>query len=168
MSIRKFIFNRIFNQRQRDIIWNAILFSQHTYRRRGQIDNAAVVQQVINEVSNLFKVKRNYSQEEVDTMIQSITKDFQNYQKEAENNINKAYQKGVENGVKKALSDVKDQLREMKTICVSGIVIKQEDVDSAESDKNVGSMPDDDTDNKDTDKEQEIPVEGKKEDEIEK
>lgn len=168
MSIRKFIFNRIFNQRQRDIIWNAILFSQHTYRRRGQIDNAAVVQQVINEVSNLFKVKRSYSQEEVDALIQSVTKDFQNYQKEAENNINRAYQKGVENGVKKALSDVKDQLREMKTICVSGIVIKQEDVDNAESNENVGSMPDDDTDNKDTDKEQEIPVEGKKEDEIEK
>lgn len=155
MSIRKFIFNRIFNQRQRDIIWNAILFSQHTYRRRGQIDNAAVVQQVINEVSNLFKVKRSYSQEEVDALIQSVTKDFQNYQKEAENNINRAYQKGVENGVK-------------KTICVSGIVIKQEDVDNAESDENVGSMPDNDTDNKDTDKEQEIPVEGKKEDEIEK
>lgn len=168
MSIRKFIFNRIFNQRQRDIIWNAILFSQHTYRRRGQIDNAAVVQQVINEVSNLFKVKHSYSQEEVDALIQSVTKDFQNYQKEAENNINRAYQKGVENGVKKALSDVKDQLREMKTICVSGIVIKQEDVDNAESDENVGSMPDNDTDNKDTDKEQEIPVEGKKEDEIEK
>lgn len=168
MSIRKFIFNRIFNQRQRDIIWNAILFSQHTYRRRGQIDNAAVVQQVINEVSNLFKVKRSYSQEEVDALIQSVTKDFQNYQKEAENNINRAYQKGVENGVKKALSDVKDQLKEMKTICVSGIVIKQEDVDNVESDENVGSMPDNDTDNKDTDKEQEIPVEGKKEDEIEK
>ena len=168
MSIRKFIFNRIFNQRQRDIIWNAILFSQHTYRRRGQIDNAAVVQQVINEVSNLFKVKRSYSQEEVDALIQSVTKDFQNYQKEAENNINRAYQKGVENGVKKALSDVKDQLKEMKTICVSGIVIKQEDVDDVESDENADSASDNDMDNKDTDKEQEIPVEGKKEDEIEK
>jgi hypothetical protein len=56
----------------------------------------------------------------------------------------------------------------MKTICVSGIVIKQEDVDNAESDENIGSMPDNDMDNKDTDKEQEIPVEGKKEDEIEK
>lgn len=168
MSIRKFIFNRIFNQRQRDIIWNAILFSQHTYRRRGQIDNAAVVQQVINEVSNLFKVKRSYSQEEVDALIQSVTKDFQNYQKEAENNINRAYQKGVENGVKKALSDVKDQLREMKTICVSGIVIKQEDVDNVESNENADAASDNDTDNKDTDKEQEIPVEGKKEDEIEK
>lgn len=168
MSIRKFIFNRLFNQRQRDIIWNAILFSQHTYRRRGQIDNAAVVQQVINEVSNLFKVKRSYSQEEVDALIQSVTKDFQNYQKEAENNINRAYQKGVENGVKKALSDVKDQLKEMKTICVSGIVIKQEDVDDVESDENADSASDNDMDNKDTDKEQEIPVEGKKEDEIEK
>lgn len=168
MSIRKFIFNRIFNQRQRDIIWNAILFSQHTYRRRGQIDNAAVVQQVINEVSNLFKVKRSYSQEEVDALIQSVTKDFQNYQKEAENNINRAYQKGVENGVKKALSDVKDQLREMKPICVSGIVIKQEDADDVESNGNADSASDNDTDNKDTDKEQEIPVEDKKEDEIEK
>lgn len=145
MSIRKFIFNRIFNQRQRDIIWNAILFSQHTYRRRGQIDNAAVVQQVINEVSNLFKVKRSYSQEEVDAMIQAITKDFQNYQMEAASKIDKAYQKGVENGVKKALSDVKDQLKTMRTIHVSGIVIKEDDV---ESDENVGSAADNDMDNK--------------------
>lgn len=166
MSIKKFIFNRIFNQRQRDIIWNAVLFSQHTYRRRGQVDNAAVVQQVINEVAYLFKVKRNYSQEEVDAMIQAVTKDFQNYQTEAENKINKAYQKGVSDGVKKALSDVKNQLNEMKTIRVSGIVIKKKD--DVESDGNGGSMPDNDTDNKDTDKGREIPVEGKKEDEIEK
>ena len=168
MSIKKFIFNRIFNQRQRDIIWNAIIFSQHTYRRRGQVDNAAVVQQVINEVAYLFKVKRNYSQEDVDAMIQAVTKDFQNYQTEAENKINKAYQKGVSDGVKKALSDVKNQLNEMKTIRVSGIVIKKEDENDVESDGNGGSMPDNDTDNKDTDKGREIPVEGKKEDEIEK
>lgn len=168
MSIKKFIFNRIFNQRQRDIIWNAIIFSQHTYRRRGQVDNAAVVQQVINEVAYLFKVKRNYSQEDVDAMIQAVTKDFQNYQTEAENKINKAYQKGVSDGVKKALSDVKNQLNEMKTIRVSGIVIKKKDEDDVESDGNGGSMPDKDTDNKDTDKGREIPVEGKKEDEIEK
>lgn len=166
MSIKKFIFNRIFNQRQRDIIWNAIIFSQHTYRRRGQVDNAAVVQQVINEVAYLFKVKRNYSQEDVDAMIQAVTKDFQNYQTEAENKINKAYQKGVSDGVKKALSDVKNQLNEMKTIRVSGIVIKKKD--DVESDENGGSMSDNDTDNKDTDKGREIPVEGKKEDEIEK
>lgn len=166
MSIKKFIFNRIFNQRQRDIIWNAIIFSQHTYRRRGQVDNAAVVQQVINEVAYLFKVKRNYSQEDVDAMIQAVTKDFQNYQTEAENKINKAYQKGVSDGVKKALSDVKNQLNEMKTIRVSGIVIKKKyDV---ESDGNGGSMPDKDTNNKDNDKGHEISVEGKKEDEIEK
>lgn len=163
MSIKKFIFNRIFNQRQRDIIWNAIIFSQHTYRRRGQVDNAAVVQQVINEVSHLFKVKRNYSQEDVDAMIQAVTKDFQNYQTEAENKINKAYQKGVSDGVKKALSDVKNQLNEMKTIRVSGIVIKKKDENDVESDGNGGSMPDNDTD-----KGREIPVEGKKEDEIEK
>nr|DAO60461.1 MAG TPA: Cell cycle protein [Caudoviricetes sp.] len=168
MSIKKIIFNRIFNQRQRNVIWNAVLFSQHTYRRRGQVDNAAVVQQVINEVAYLFKVKRNYSQEEVDAMIQAVTKDFQNYQTEAENKINKAYQKGVSDGVKKALSDVKNQLNEMKTIRVSGIVIKKKDEDDVESDGNGGSMPDNDTDNKDTDKGREIPVEGKKEDEIEK
>ena len=168
MSIKKFIFNRIFNKRQRDIIWNAILFSQHTYRRRGQVDNAVVVQQVINEIEHIFKVKRNYSQEEVDAMIQAVAKDFQNYQTEAENKINKAYQKGVSDGVKKALSDVKNQLNEMKTVHISGIVIKKEKEDNAESDGNGGSMPDNDKDDKDTDKEREIPVEDKKEDEIEK
>ena len=168
MNIKKFIFNRIFNQRQRDIIWNALLFSQHTYRRRGHVDNAAIVQQVINEVSHLFKAKRSYSQEEVDAMIQAVTKDFQNYQTEAENKINKAYQKGIADGVKKALSDVKNQLNEMKTVHISGIVIKKEKEDNAESDGNGGSMPDNDTDKKDTEKEREIPVEGKKEDEIEK
>ena len=168
MSIKKFIFNRIFNQRQRNVIWNAVLFSQYTYRRRGQVDNAAVVQQVINEVAYLFKVKRNYSQEEVDAMIQAITKDFQNYQTEAENKINKAYQKGITDGVKKALSDVKNQLNGMNAIRVSGIVIKKEDENDVESDGNGGFMPDNDKDNKDNDKGREIPVEGKKEDEIEK
>ena len=55
--MKKFLIRLIFNKRQREIIWNAIVFSQHTYKRRGDIDNASEVGVVINETEKLFTEK---------------------------------------------------------------------------------------------------------------
>ena len=55
--MKKFLIRLIFNKRQREIIWNAIVFSQHTYKRRGDIDNASEVGVVINETEKLFTKK---------------------------------------------------------------------------------------------------------------
>ena len=61
MKAKAFILNCLFNKRQREIIWNAVLFSEHTYRRRGDVDSAAQVQQVINEVATTFGVKETFT-----------------------------------------------------------------------------------------------------------
>lgn len=54
---KKLIFKSLFNKRQRTIILDSIMYSRHTYERRGQINDAANVQQVINEMNYIFEEK---------------------------------------------------------------------------------------------------------------
>ena len=81
MKAKAFILNRLFDKRQREIIWNAVLFSEHTYRRRGDVDSAAQVQQVINEVATIFGVKETFTRQEVDEIMkrtgQQVADDIQ-------------------------------------------------------------------------------------------
>ena len=84
----------LLNKKQREIIWQAMIFSEYTYRRRGNVDGAAVVQTVINETQTAFDVvKSNYSKEEVDYIVAQVIKDTR---AESEKNIKDAYKKGVD------------------------------------------------------------------------
>lgn len=81
--MKKFFFKLLLNKKQREIIWQALIFSEYTYRRRGRIDDAAVVQTVINETQSTFGVvKETFSREEVDFIVANVIKDtkaeFQN------------------------------------------------------------------------------------------
>ena len=84
----------LLNKKQREIIWQAMIFSEYTYRRRGNVDGAAVVQTVINETQTVFDVvKSNYSKEEVDYIVAQVIKDTK---AESEKTIKDAYKKGVD------------------------------------------------------------------------
>ena len=175
MNIKRFIFNRIFNQRQRDIIWNAIVFSQHTYRRRGQIDNAAVFQQVLNEVKSIFFASKSFTQDEVNAIIGKMENSFKAYQKEAENKVRQAYEKGVLEGVKKASSEIQEEIKKMSKPSIKGYVVvvrsKNEEENEEQEEKNNvpdAKEPENNPEVKENVPNDKIPAEGKESDEIEK
>lgn len=92
--MKKFLLKLLLNKKQREIIWQAMIFSEYTYRRRGNVDGAAVVQTVINETQTAFDVvKSNYSKEEVDYIVAQVIKDTR---AESEKTIKDAYKKGVD------------------------------------------------------------------------
>lgn len=92
--MKKFLLKLLLNKKQREIIWQAMIFSEYTYRRRGNVDGAAVVQTVINETQTTFDVvKSNYSKEEVDYIVAQVIKDTR---AESEKTIKDAYKKGVD------------------------------------------------------------------------
>lgn len=92
--MKKFLLKLLLNKKQREIIWQAMIFSEYTYRRRGNVDGAAVVQTVINETQSAFDVvKSNYSKEEVDYIVAQVIKDTK---AESEKTIKDAYKKGVD------------------------------------------------------------------------
>lgn len=108
---KKFIINRIFNKRQQAIIANAIWFSEHTYRRRNQIDGAAEVKQVSNEIGYLFENKHTYTQEEVDVIVKNTLNEVgDKVQQEVNNHVEKAFRKGITKGVEKAFKTITDIL----------------------------------------------------------
>ena len=72
MGIKRFIYNRLFNKRQRFAIWQAVLFSEYAYRRRGNVDGAAYVRTVINEVAPIAATKqRLFTADEVDAIVKA-------------------------------------------------------------------------------------------------
>lgn len=92
--MKKFLMSLLFSKKQREVIWQAMIFSEYTYRRRGNVDAAAVVQTVINETkSTIGVVKDKYTQEEVDFIVANVIRDTKN---ESEKHIRAAYNKGVE------------------------------------------------------------------------
>ena len=73
MNFKKRIFKMLFNKRQRAIIQQAILFSEHTYKRRGNVNAAATVQTVINETEKIFGFdKSHFTKEEVDEIVAGV------------------------------------------------------------------------------------------------
>jgi hypothetical protein len=110
MKAKAFILNCLFNKRQREIIWNAVLFSEHTYRRRGDVDSAAQVQQVINEVATTFGVKETFTRQEVDEIMkrtgQQVADDIQ---KVVGEKLQKAYKDGRKAGIKETLDKLTEK-----------------------------------------------------------
>lgn len=73
MNIKSKILSFVLNRRQIDIIWNALCYSERAYRSRGNVNNAAIVQQVICELEPTFiGVPKTYTQQEVDAIVEEL------------------------------------------------------------------------------------------------
>ena len=123
MNFKKRIFKMLFNKRQRAIIWQAILFSEHTYKRRGNVNAAATVQTVINETEKIFGFdKPHFTKEEVDEIVAGVINEdkahiqdaFRKGAEVAKEKINEAYNAGfkrcIEELEKRAEKDEKIKL----------------------------------------------------------
>lgn len=64
--LKRFILSLLLTKQERVMIWNALWFSNHTYKRRGNVDGAAAVQMVMNRTEGLIVPKgRKYSEKEL-------------------------------------------------------------------------------------------------------
>lgn len=96
-KIKKFILSMLLNKKERIIIWNALWFSNHTYRRRGNINGAVAVSQVMQRVEYILGVtSQRYTKEEVDKIVKQV---IENIAKEvATKRMSVGYDKGEEGG----------------------------------------------------------------------
>lgn len=94
---KKFILSMLLNKRERIIIWNALWFSNHTYRRRGDINGAVAVSQVMQRVEYILGVTSQlYTKEEVDKIVEQV---IENIVKEVvTKRMSVGYDKGEEGG----------------------------------------------------------------------
>lgn len=120
--MKKFLLKLLFNKKQREIIWRAMIFSEYTYRRRGNIDFAAVVQTVINETQSTFGViKDTYSKEEVDNIVAHVIKDTKaEFENTLKNRCRMVCKDELESAYKRGVDDT------MINIAAVGIVVKDD------------------------------------------
>lgn len=101
--MKKFFLGLLMNSRQREIVWNAIVFSAHTYLRRGNTTQAANVQTVMNEVGLMFGVKTVYTKEQVDKLLEQASKETR---EAMEQTLDKAKKVAFQAGFKSALDGI--------------------------------------------------------------
>ena len=96
------------------MIWNALWFSNHTYRRRGNVDGAAAVRMVMNRTEGLPVPKgRKYSEKEVAEIVDEVLKGVAKASEEvtrhvARHEFNKGYRKGRS---ERTLEEIAEPLR---------------------------------------------------------
>lgn len=109
-KIKRFIFNRLFNKRQRNVIWQAVLYSEYTHRRRNNAEGVARVRQVINEVAPIAATKqRTYFESQVNDIVQVQVNAAL---KGVEERVAAAYKEGKAAGAKAAIDQMKHYIAE--------------------------------------------------------
>lgn len=119
-KIKRFIFNRLFNKRQRNVIWQAVLYSEYTYKRRNNAEGVARVRQVINEVAPVAATKqRTYFESQVNEIIKAQVNAAL---KGAEEKMAAAYKDGKAAGVKATIDEMKNYVKgELKKFGITPI-----------------------------------------------
>lgn len=103
MKIRRFILNSILNARQREIIWAALLFSAHTYKRRGNMEGFSAVTRVLDETQPILGVEeRTWTREEVEALIEESS---EHISRKINKIANDAYKKGAHAGRSEATQE---------------------------------------------------------------
>lgn len=101
MKLRRFILGMLLNERQREVIWQALQFSAHTYKRRNNPEGAAVVYQVMTEIEpKMFAEKKSWSKKEVEQLIE---KSSELLSEKVDAIAQEAYAKGVRHGRSEAV-----------------------------------------------------------------
>jgi len=124
-KIKRFIFNRLFNKRQRNVIWQAVLYSEYTYKRKNNADGVARVRQVINEVAQIAATKqRTYLESQVNEIVHNQVNAAL---KGAEERMAAAYKEGKAAGVKATIDEMKHYVNvELKKLGITQIDVNDE------------------------------------------
>lgn len=124
-KIKRFIFNCLFNKRQRNVIWQAVLYSEYNYKRRNNAEGVARVRQVINEVAPVAATKqRTYLESQVNEIVQAQVNVAL---KGAEEKMAAAYKEGKAAGVKATIDEMKHYVKEeLKKLGITPIDVDDE------------------------------------------
>lgn len=124
-KIKRFIFNRLFNKRQRNVIWQAVLYSEYNYKRKNSSEGVARVRQVINEVAPVAATKqRTYLESQVNEIVQAQVNAAL---KGAEERMAAAYKEGKAAGVKATIDEMKHYVkREFKKLGITPVEVDDE------------------------------------------
>ena len=100
--LKRFILSLLLTKQERVMIWNALWFSNHTYRRRGNVDGAAAVQMVMNSTEHILGInKKTFTKEEVDQIVKDVVEVSQKATSDVIGHIvNREFKKGYKAGQK--------------------------------------------------------------------
>ena len=103
-------FKRIFlhlalSRRQRNIIWNALQYSDYKYRTHQKVGRAVEVARVISETEAIFGVtKRRYTAKEVEQMLIAVGRETR---RRMASKVHEAYHSGKQQGIREVVSNIK-------------------------------------------------------------
>lgn len=113
-KFKRFLMSLLLTKQERVMIWNALWFSNHTYRRRGNVDGAAAVQMVMNRTEGLIVPKgRTFSEKEVSEIVDEVLKGAAKASEEILGEISRhEFRKGYRRGrAERTIEEISEPLR---------------------------------------------------------
>lgn len=122
--IKNLAFKAFLNKEQRAVIYQALIYSEHVYKRRGNVDKAVKVKSVIEQTRKLFGFSNTFTEEEVTNIVENVRKDneklladtFNRGAAVAEQKLREAFAAGFNSCLKKVHEDSAKHLELLGTV----------------------------------------------------
>lgn len=122
--IKNLAFKAFLNKEQRAVIYQALIYSEHVYKRRGNVDKAVKVKSVIEQTRKLFGFSNTFTEEEVTNIVENVRKDneklltdtFSRGAAVAEQKLMEAFAAGFNSCLKKVREDTAKHLELLGTV----------------------------------------------------
>lgn len=126
--IKRVILSLLLSKNERVMLWNSLWFSNHTYRRRGNVDGAAAVQIVMNNLEHVLGVtKQKFTHEEVQKIVNDTIEEAV---KKSGSIISKVAEEHFQKGLKEAAQIIADSAVDVEFN--QGMIIDREECESCE------------------------------------
>ena len=144
-KFKRIMMSLLLSKQERVMIWNALWFSNHTYRRRGNVDGAVAVQMVMNSTEHILGVnKKTFTKEEVDQIVKDVVEASQKATSDVIGHIvNREFKKGYKAGQKAMDAEIKElfnleligESEKIDFAVVPGMELDKEKCDACENKK---------------------------------
>ena len=122
--IKNLAFKAFLNKEQRAVIYQALIYSEHVYKRRGNVNKAVKVKSVIEQTRKLFGFSNTFTEEEVTNIVENVRKDneklladtFNRGAAVAEQKLREAFAAGFNSCLKKVREDSAKHLELLGTV----------------------------------------------------
>ena len=122
--IKNLAFKAFLNKEQRAVIYQALIYSEHVYKRRGNVNKAVKVKSVIEQTRKLFGFSNTFTEEEVTNIVENVRKDneklladtFNRGAAVAEQKLREAFAAGFNSCLKKVREDSDKHLELLGTV----------------------------------------------------
>lgn len=126
--IKRVILSLLLSKNERVMLWNSLWFSNHTYRRRGNVDGAAAVQIVMNNLEHVLGVtKQKFTHEEVQKIVNDTIEEAV---KKSGSIVSKVAEEHFQKGLRAAEQMIADSAVDVEFH--QGMIIDREECESCE------------------------------------